>query len=363
MSCGILSAIVGIFIILMLISIGVYIRVKQKYDLYSQCMNAPSSTEIPIAKNSTVILLNTTSHYTCDLQTSYEPNIITITANFPMDVYLLPCQSVQYSNYTYVRTSFEYPDQPNPLPSGFDENYQNYLVNDGHVNMTVNVSTNELSPQTPEYFYFCMYTDYKQFQNFKSKSTKHYWKTYSGKQCNGQRLSGGDNAIVLKDMFNITQPEYVFIGFGSTVDPLDTFQFTVNISGQTLPDPRQSSSKDSIKESCNLGDQQHSCQLALDLEKNSEAMCIIGSRPVDLVSTEPFKSLTVKWTPNPYKVIKTITQWVMTGVIVLGLIIISLLCLVQGYICYKKCCITRGPIREEESTDSHVHQDSASNEF
>lgn len=351
-SCGISSAIGGIFIII-LISIALYVELKKKYGLNSQCLNAPSSTEILIAKNSTVILLNTTSHYTCDLQTCYEPNI-TITAYFPMDVYLLPCQSLLYSNYTCVRPSIQYPDQPNPLPSGFDENYQNYLVN-GHVNMTVNISTYELnSPLTPEYFFFCMYTDYNQFQNFKSKSTKRYWKNYSGKHCNQQRLSGDDNAIILKDMFNITQPEYVFIGFGSTIDPLNTFQFTINISGQTLSDPGHSSSTDSINESCNLNDQQQSCQLVLNLECNSEAMCIVGSRPVDHVSTEPFKRLTVKWTLKPYKEITIITRWVMIGVILLGSITSLSLCLVQGYICYKKCsiCITRGPIREEESAGS-----------
>ena len=348
----IIGFIIGAILLLTSIGLGVYVGLNAHN---SQCASASASSSIEklIAKNSTVILLNTTDDYAAGQQACYEPNI-TITAKFPMNIYLLPCQSVRYFNYTYVRNSLEYPNQSNPLPSGFDENYHNYLVK-GHISVTVNVSLTEINPAMPaEYIYFCLYMDYTQFQNFISKSTTSYWKNYDGNQCNRQQLGDDENAMILKDTLNFTQPEYVFVGFGSTVDILGTFKFTVNVSGQKLLDPGQTPSEDSITESCILGDQQHTCQLALNLENISEALCIIGSRPVDHISQEPFKRLTVKWAPKfnkPDKTIKIAISVVAALAGISGIVLLSLC----SYFCYKKCtskldCSSK-PI-QEQNTDS-----------
>jgi hypothetical protein len=133
-------------------------------------------------------------------------------------------------------------------------------------------------------------------------------------------------------MFNITQPDYVFVDFGSTVDPLISFQFNISVSGQTLSYPRQSSF---LNESCNLSDGQDSCKIALNLlAHTSEAMCIVGYRRRDR-SGVPFGELTVKLTPiKPYKAIKIIF-WIMISFVVLGSLILLVLCFVQVSICHK----------------------------
>ncbi|MCG8620656.1 MAG: hypothetical protein MJE68_01475, partial [Proteobacteria bacterium] len=238
------------------------------------------------------------------------------------------------------RTSLEYTNVKNPLPVAFDESCchsPNYLVN-GHINVGVkiNVSVSKLNPLTPEYIYFCLYTDYDQFQNIRSKSTESYWKTYSGTQCNARQLGGDDDIMILKSMFNITRSEYIFVDFGSTVDPLNSFQFNINVSGQVLLYPRQSSF---VKESCNLSDGQDSCQLSLNLLAHaSEAMCIVGYRRRD-GSGIPFGKLTIKLTPIKPKDINLKLKVIfgfMIAFVVLGPIVFLVLCLVIIlYICYK----------------------------
>ena len=151
----------------------------------------------------------------------------------------------------------------------------------------------KLNPLTPEYIYFCLYTNYDQFQNIRLKSTENYWKNYRGTQCIAQQLGSDGNPSILKNMFDITRSEYVFVDFGSTVDPLNSFQFNVSVFGQTLLYPRQLSF---VKESCNLSDGQDSYQFALNLACTSEAMCIVGYRRHDRSGT-PFGKLIVKLTP------------------------------------------------------------------
>ena len=150
--------------------------------------------------------------------------------------------------------------------------------------MTVNVSTIEANLSTQEYVYFCMYTDYNQFHKmFISRSTKRYWMDYSGSQCHRKQLSRDQNSF-LKDTFSISQPNYVFIGIGSTIEPLSRFQYTISVSGQIISDPGHSLSDDFTEEFCRLGDQHHSCELALNLALNdSEALCIVGSRPMAVI--------------------------------------------------------------------------------
>ena len=326
-----------VIIIIMSIWIGIYVPLKQKYDLNSHCLHAPSSIEILIAQNSTVILLNTTEYYASDLQTCYEPNI-TIETEYLVNVSLIPCQNLQYSEHIQVnRTSLEYTNVKNPLPVAFDESCchsPNYLVN-GHINVGVkiNVSVSKLNPRTPEYIYFCLYTAFDQFQSIRSKSTESYWKTYSGTQCNARQLGGDDEIMILKSMFNITRSEYIFVDFGSTVDPLNSFQFNISVSGQTLLYPRQSSF---VKQSCNLSDGQDTCQLSLNLLARphaSEAMCIVGYRRRDR-SGIPFGKLTIKLIPIKPKDIKVIFG-LMIAFVVLGLIVLSILCLVILFICCK----------------------------
>ena len=345
MSFVIILSVIGIVtFIIMVILIWLYVGLKQKHDLNSQCQDAPSSTEILIAKNSAVILLNTTEYYLADLQTCYEPNVA-IETKYLVNVSLIPCQDLQYSNYLPKnRISLGYTNVKNPLPVAFDETccqIPNYLVN-GHINVTVNISTSELNILTLEYIYFCLYTDYNQFQNVRSKSTKSYWKNYSGKQCNRQQLTGGDNVIILKNEFNITGPEYVFVSFGSTLDPLDTFQFNISASGQTVLYPRQSSF---IKDSCNFSDGQDSCQIALNLAHTLEPQCIVGFRQNDR-SGVPFGSLTVKLSPiKPlsYKAIKIIMCFMIISVVLELIIVLMLVLFVYCMICKSDTLHIEGP--------------------
>ena len=315
-------------------------------------VHVPTLYETLIAKNSTTILLNTTDALD-QLLSCHEPTL-EIVATFPMSIYLVVCENLQYTNYLLAdHTSIMFLNASNPLPTAFDERYPNYLVN-GNINVTINVSVSKPNSLTPEYIYFCSYTDYNQFQNFISKSTKSYWKNYGGRQCNEKQFSK-DNAFILKRMFSITQPDYVFVGFGSTVDLLDSFQFTISVSGQMISDPGQPSLDNFIEQSCNLGDRQHSCKLNL-ARNSSESMCIVGSRPVDLVSPEPFGSLVIKWsTIKPYDKANKITFGIMIAFFGSGSMIIVCLCLLQASTCYKKrksVCNTQQLVCEEVNVDS-----------
>lgn len=297
----------------------------------SQCLHVPSSTEVLIAQNSTVILLNTTEYYMSGRQNCYEPNIV-IKTEYLVNVSVVPCENLQYSDCIPIsRTSLEYTNAKNPLPVVFDENHSpNYLVN-GHINVTVNISTSKFNPLTPEYIYFCLYTDYDQFESVRSKSSKSYWKKYRGKQCSRQQLDSNGDATILKNTFKITRLEYVFIDFGSTVDPLDSFQFNVNGFGQMLLYPTRSSF---IKESCDLSDGQDSCKLALNLAHNSEAMCIIGYRQRDR-SGVPFGELTVTLSTkidNKFRICIMIVCAVLTSI---GILFLLALCVVQICNCRK----------------------------
>ena len=212
----------------------------------------------------------------------------------------------------------------NPLPVDFNENYcriPNYLVN-GHININVNVSVSKLNTLTPEYIYFCLYTDYDQFQKIRLKSTEKFWKNYSGRQRIAQQLGSDGNPSILKNMFNITRSEYVFVDFGTTVDSFNIFQFNVSVFGQILLYPRQSSF---VKESCNLSDGQDSRQLSLNLlAHTSEAMCIVGYRQRDRSrSGIPFGKLTIKLTP-----IKR-NKDMMIVFVVVGLVFLLAFCFVQ----------------------------------
>ena len=145
-------AITGIVIVLtMLMWIGIYVPLKKHSS--SHCVRAPSSIETLIAQNSTVILLNTTEYHVSDLQTCFEPNIV-IETEYLVNVSLIPCQNLQYSEYLQVnRTSLEYTNVKNPLPVAFNETCSripNYLVN-GHINVDVNVSVSKLNTLTSEY--------------------------------------------------------------------------------------------------------------------------------------------------------------------------------------------------------------------
>ena len=311
------------------------------YNHQSNCHKIPSSNEIPIGKVSTVILLNTTN--AVDQLTCYE-STIKVMANFLVSVHLLPCQNLRYSNYTLVNhTSIEYNNTQRPFIPAFDDGYPNYLV-DGQINMTVNVSTIKALPSIQEYIYFCLYSDYDQFQKV-SRSPKSYWKNYSGMQCKRQQLSNDSHALILKDMFTIKQPDYVFVGIGSTVVPLSRFQFTINVSGHIISESNSghSSLDNSTEDSCKLGDQQQSCELALNL---TEALCIVASRAEYSVPDDAFISLTVEWPfIKPYKAVK-ITLIVMIASFVLGLIL-CLLAVILGCIHRRLINNTRGPIREE----------------
>ena len=304
----------------MLMWIGIYVPLKKHSS--SHCVHAPSSIETLITQNSTVILLNTTEYHASDLQTCFEPNIV-IETEYLVNVSLIPCQNLQYSEYLQVnRTSLEYINVKNPLPVAFNENCSripNYLVN-GHINVDVNVSASKLNTLTPEYIYFCLYTDYDQFQKIRLKSTEKFWKNYSERQCIAQQLGSDGNPSILKNMFNITRSEYVFVDFGSTVDPLNSFQFNISVFGQILLYPRQSSF---VKESCNLSDDQDSYQLSLNLlAHTSEAMCIVAYRRHDR-SGIPFGKLTIKLTP-----IKR-NKDMMIAFVVVGLIFLLAFCFVQ----------------------------------
>lgn len=157
--------------------------------------------------------------------------------------------------------------------------------------------------------------------------------SYNGKECHRQLLQlGYDYNSILEDTFNVSLPDCVFVGIGSTSEPLHRFQFTISVSGQIISDPGHSLPAYSIKDSCSLGDQHHSCELILNQTQDSEAMCVIGSRPVDLVSTEAFGSLTAKWiSTKSYKTSVTeITKWIMIVLLMSGSIssVVVLICCV-----------------------------------
>ena len=327
----------------------VLVGLKHCHD--SHCRNIPSSYDMLIAKNSTVILLNSTN--VRNQLSCYKP-MIEIMADFPMSVYLLLCKNLNYVSYFLDNySSIQFWNASNPLPTAFDERFPNYLV-EGNISLTVNISTMEDDSSVPEYIYFCKYTDYNQFQrNFISKSTKRYWMSYNGAQCHQQQLGHGRNSI-LEDTFHISQPDYVFVGIGSTSEPLHRFQFTISVSEQIISDPGQSLPDNSIKDFCRLGDQHHSCELVLNQIQDSEALCIVGSRPLDFVSTEAFGRLTVRWISlKPYDKIAIVkaTQWIMTASLILG----SLSSLVV-LICCTALCKPKGNTQlQATDEDKKIH--------
>lgn len=152
---AIYSAIVFTIMVLSIVPYLVLVGLKHGHD--SQCHNIPSSYEMLILKNSTMILLNTTNAH--NQLSCYEP-IIEIRANFPMSVYLLLCKNLHYINYFLDNySSIEFFNASNPLPTAFDEHYPNYLVG-GNIHLLVNISTMEANSSIQEYIYFCKYIDY-----------------------------------------------------------------------------------------------------------------------------------------------------------------------------------------------------------
>ena len=251
----------------------------------------PSKKDIPMAKNSTAILQNVS--LTDNLDSKCFEQIVNITTTFPVDVYLIPCKNLSYSNVLLVnQMSIEYLEVHNPLPVVIDERYQNYLTN-ANINVTVNVSISSINRMEPEFIFFCLFTEYGQLQTFKSQSSKSYWKNYSGTECTKKPI-GHKNHTILTNVFTHSSPDYVFIGIGSTYDPLDTFQFSFSITGETIANPKGHTLFE-VEECSKLSDINPSCNFHLNVTNESEPLCVVGSRPVDQVSKQPFSNLTVEW--------------------------------------------------------------------
>ena len=317
------TAIIGsvlIVIVLVLVVIVVILSVLLKL---SKCPNmSPLIKDFPLAKNSTVILLNITENV--DLK-CFEP-IVEIMGEYPVDIYQIPCKDIPYFNISLQNVvSPEYTEAHNPLPVVFDEHYQNYLTN-ANINVTVNISASNVNPLKQEFIiYFCLFTDYSQFRNFTCLSSNSYWKSYNGLECTSERV-GYTNHTILTNVFTHSSPDYVFIGIGSTIVPLDTFQFNFSVTGETISNPKRNALF-KIEECSKLSDINNLCNFRLNITQESEAMCIVGSRPIDQVFETSFSNLVVKWPRSkPTNAYRLFCIALFIIIFVLVLFVVSFLC-------------------------------------
>ena len=287
----------------------------------------PMNFDVPMTSNSSRILLNVSTD-AIDRR-CFEPFVEVIT-EFPVGIYQTPCKSLSYSNVVVNRVSRAIDYVTNPLPPVFDESYQNYLINTS-INVTVNFSTEKsINPSAKERFYFCLFTNYDQFQNFKVVSTKGFWKTYVGAQCTSKSISLGNDTALTMDFVH-PQPDYIFIGVGSTIDPLKRFQFNFNVTGKTISDPKLYGLSE-VEECADLSDQNPLCNFFLNLTDDHLDQCIVASRPVDRVSRESFKNLKVKWLrPKPNHTYKTynifIAKYVLLALLITVIFAIGGMCI------------------------------------
>ena len=127
-----------LFIVMVLFSVPYIVTSTLKHQRNSHCHDIPVPTRRLIAKNSTIVLLNTTN--VLDQLLSCQESMLEVVANFPMSIYLIVCKTLKHTRY-YLKdhTSIKYFNASNPLPAAFDERYPNYLLN-GNINVTVDVS-------------------------------------------------------------------------------------------------------------------------------------------------------------------------------------------------------------------------------
>ena len=292
-------------------------------------------TSTAMAKNSSTILINTTD--VAPILKCYQPEV-NVSTSFPVNLYQTNCNNLSHSNLVIVdHKSRQYTDARNPLPAVFDEGYPNYLT-DANISVTVNVSSVMVSEG--ERLFICLYNDYSQFQTVMIQSSSTYWRGYKGTQCRPHDIIDGHETIT--EEFYISSPGYVFIGVGSTVDPLDTFQFNLNIDGQTISNPRPQSQ---ISECIGLDDLHPSCRFKLNITDDKYGLCIISSRPVDYVSKEPFDYLEVKWLSAKHPTIKEIIIALsFMGVSLFAGIVLFVLVILVPLIMYRRTVHRNRPI-------------------
>ena len=273
------------------------------------CHELPSSYDESIAKNSTIFLLNTTkvaSYLKCF------GSSIRVTTSIPITLYQAPCNYLKYHNISFNSQSLEYFNATNPLPVVFDQRYQNYLMN-ANIRISINVTASNVDRVAKNLIYICHYTNYNVIQSFDKFSSRSYWVNYNETECSPNPLRyTNDDIVIVTELLNQSSPGYVFIVIGSTVDPLNRFQFSINVTGQTISNAGLAPF--AIEGCSKLGHQTSFCEFELN---STDVPCIIASRPVDHVSREAFSNLTIKWSDNSSNAIKISTSTMTLGVIFL----------------------------------------------